>query len=156
MELEQAEPDVVQVEEFTVAGLAHRGPAGDDFDDLWVDFNQRVDDLAAITPGRESYGVIYEYEEGGDEFTHVAGVPVDDTDDLSPELTIVEIPAGPYAVFQTSASDMTDLLTQLHGDWTVDVEYERVMGPMFERYDAGYDSVNRDGTFEFSVPVEAI
>lgn len=154
MVLELEEPEIVTLEEFKVAGLAHRGPAGEEFDEVWVNFNERVDDLASLTAGEESYGVIYEYDEGGDDFTYVAGVPIDDPTELAPEITIVEIPAGPYAVFQTSASDVTELMGQISGDWSLDADYERVMGPMFERYDSDYDSVSRDGTFEFYVPVD--
>lgn len=156
MTLELADPDIVTLDEFMVAGLAHRGPAGEEFDRIWSDFNERVDDLAEITPGDESYGVIYEYDEGGDDFTYVAGVHVEDTDDIAPELTVVEVPAGPYAVFETSASDISELMGQLGGDWALEGDYEHVMGPMFERYDSRYDSVSRDGTFEFYVPVDEV
>jgi len=49
---------------------------------------------------------------------------------------------------------MSELMGQLSGDWSLDADYERVMGPMFERYDADDDVASRDGTFEFYVPVD--
>jgi hypothetical protein len=57
-------------------------------------------------------------------------------------------------VFGSSAGDMSELMGQLSGDWSLDADYERVMGPMFERYDADDDVASRDGTFEFYVPVD--
>lgn len=155
MVLELEEPELVTLDEFTVAGLAHRGPPEDDFGGLWEQFSGHADELAEISASNESYGVIYEYEQGGDEFTYLAGIAVEDTNDLAPELTVVEIPEQTYAIFPEQEAAVGDIVEGIHDDGFSDYEYNRVEGPAFERYTEDYDPALSDAGFELFVPVDA-
>ena len=154
MALELSEPDIVTLDEFMIAGLAHRGPPEDDFEAIWTDFDERFDEFPELTKTGEYYGVIYEYDQGDDEFTYVAGVPVEDESDISPELTVVEIPESTFAVFETSATEMHDLLAEVTEEWAESADHEPVDGPMFEYYGAGNEPTERTGGYEFYVPID--
>lgn len=154
MSIDATDPSVETVEEFVVAGLAHRGPPEENHRDLWTDFAERVEDLAALTDRDEIYGVVFEYDESGDDFTYVAGVPVDDPDALVPELTAVEIPGGPYARFESSVGNVEDEIERITDEWADDSEYERASGPMFERFPADADPSDPSTPAAFFVPVE--
>jgi len=154
MTLEVEDPELVTLEEFTVAGLAHRGPPEDDNEALWNDFDVRVGDFATLTGEEDRYGVVYQYDQSGEEFTYVAGVAVDDLSDLSPELTVVEIPHAEYAVFEMDAAAVDDLLNQVAHDWAEDAGNAPVEGPIFEKYGPDYDPTRRTEGYELYVPVD--
>jgi len=154
MVLELEEPEIVTLDEFVIAGLAHRGPPEDDFEAIWADFDERFDEFGELRKTGEYYGVVYEYDPGSEEFTYVAGVPVDDVDDLSPELTAVEIPEATYAVFETSTTETGSLLTEVTEEWAENADHEPIDGPMFEHYGAGDEPTERTGGYRFYVPVD--
>ena len=154
MVLELEEPDIVELDEFMIAGIAHSGPPEDDFESLWAEFDDQLDEYDGLTRTGEYYGVVYEYDQGSEEFTYVAGVPVEDTDGLSPELTIVEIPESTFAVFETETAVTEDLLTEVTGEWAENADEEPVDGPMFEYYGAGNEPTERTGGYEFYVPID--
>ena len=154
MALELEEPEIVSLDEFMIAGLAHSGPPEDDFEAIWVDFDERFDEFDELRKTGEYYGVVYEYDRGDEELTYVAGVPVEDTEDLSPELTVVEIPEATYAVFESTTAEMDDLLSEVTDDWAENADHEPVEGPMFEHYGAGYEPTDRTGGYEFYVPID--
>ncbi len=156
MVLELEEPEIVTLDEFLIAGVAHRGPPEDDFEAIWTDFDERMDEFDELTRTGEYYGVVYEYDQGGEEFTYVAGVPVEDTEGLSPELTVVEIPESTFAVFETSTAATDDLLTEVTDEWAENADQEPVDGPMFEYYGAGNEPTERGGGYEFYVPVDDV
>lgn len=154
MALELEDPEIVTLDEFMIAGLAHRGPPDDDYETLWTDFDDRISEFDGLRKTGEYFGVIYEYDQGGEEFTYVAGVPVEDTDDLSPKLTVVDIPESTYAVFDASATAGPDFLSAITDDWADQSGYEHVGGPIFEHYGAGYDPMDRTSGYELYVPIE--
>lgn len=154
MVLELEEPEIVTLDEFVIAGLAHRGPPEDDFEAIWADFDERFDEFAELRKTGENYGVVYEYDSGGEEFTYVAGVPVEDTDDLSPELTAVEIPEATYAVFETDRAGTDSLLTEITEEWAENSDHEPIDGPMFEHYGAGSEPTARAEGYQFYVPID--
>lgn len=154
MDLELAEPEIVSLDEFLIAGLAHRGRPEDDFEAIWTDFDERFDEFDGLTRTGEYYGVVYEYDRDSEEFTYVAGVPVEDAGPLSPKLTAVEIPASTFAVFETDAPETGSLLLEITETWAANTEYEPIDGPLFEYYGAGDEPTARSGGYEFYVPIE--
>lgn len=161
------------IEEFVVAGVAERGTDidatglwnaleefEDEFDDDYRreydrDYDDRGDDYDDdLDSFRSKYGVLFEFDEKSDEVTYVAGHAVESTDGLPPELTGVEIPEGSYAVFSVRGLDVGEIVDEMGDALLSDAEYDRIEGPIVQRYSPAEDPTDADAPSELWIPVE--
>ena len=122
---------------FLVAGVAHRGAEVDEAA-LWDSLGDYTDHLADAAVSQDRYAVMFDVDADSGEFTYVAGREVDDVDDLSAELTAVEIPSATYAVLKPEHETVNEMVVEIHQE---DLDYDEnddVHAPIFERY--GRDS----------------
>jgi predicted transcriptional regulator YdeE len=136
---------------FTIAGVAERDTDVDEAR-VWRALGDHEDVLGDAAVSDDRYGVLYDLDEGSGEFTYVAGVEVEDTDGLGPELTVVEIPEATYAVLAPTAETVDDLVREIEAEGYGDDD--RAAGPMFVHYDADEDPVAPEAALEFYVPVD--
>lgn len=147
MTVELSEHTIETYDDFTVAGVAHRG-ADVDAAELWA----ALDDFEFAAHSDERYGVLYDFD--GEEFTYVAGVGVESADDLPRELTVVEIPEGRYAVFPMRGMELDDVVGELDDGVFADSDRRRGEGAVVQRYDVDADPRSPDVASELIVPVE--
>jgi len=117
-----------------VAGVAHRGTEVDEAA-LWDSLGDYTDHLADAAVSQDRYAVMFDIDADSGEFTYVAGREVDDVDDLSAELTAVEIPSATYAVLKPEHETVNEMVVEIHQE---DLDYDEnddVHAPIFERND---------------------
>ncbi|QLH80814.1 GyrI-like domain-containing protein [Halosimplex pelagicum] len=137
MVLDTEEPETERHGNFTVAGVAHRGTDVDEAA-LWDSIDDYADDLGDAAIGTDRYAVMFDVDADSGEFTYVAGREVEDTDDLSAELTAVEIPQATYAVLEPEYESVEEMVREIHTE-ELDGDRDEVHAPVFERYDSDRD-----------------
>lgn len=153
MALELSEHTIETYDDFDVAGVAHRGPDVDAAE-LWAALDDYADDFDEAVVSERRFGVIYDFDERNEEFTYVAGYEVESADDLSPELTVVEIPEGEYAVFSLRGVGLDEMVQEIDERMLADSDYEVTDGAIVQRFDRAEDPTDPDAPFELVVPVE--
>ncbi|MFC7140864.1 GyrI-like domain-containing protein [Halosimplex aquaticum] len=139
MVLDTEETETERHGNFLVAGVAHRGTDVDEAA-LWASLDDYADDLEDAAISDDYYAVMYDVDTDSGEFTYVAGREVDSADDLSPELTAVEIPQATYAVLRPDYETVDEMVVQIHEE-ELDSrdDGDGVHSPIFERYGADSD-----------------
>ncbi|WP_135364777.1 GyrI-like domain-containing protein [Halosimplex halophilum] len=140
MVLDTDEPETERHGDFTVAGVAHRGTDVDEAA-LWDSIDDYADDLNDAAVGTDRYAVMFDVDADSGEFTYVAGREVEDTDDLSAELTAVEIPQATYAVLRPDHESVEEMVREIHAEELRDDDRDddEVHAPVFERYESDRD-----------------
>lgn len=153
MVLELSEHTIETYDDFDVAGVAHRG-SDVDTAELWAALDDYAEDLGDDVVSERRYGVIYDFDERNEEFTYVAGYEVDSADDVPPEMTVVEIPEGEYAVFSLRGVAVDEMVEEIDERMLGDSEYEVTDGAIVQRFGPAEDPTDPDAPFELVVPVE--
>lgn len=153
MALELSEYAIETYEDFDVAGVAHRGSDVDEAE-LWAALDDYADEFDETVVSGERYGVLYDVDEAAGEFTYVAGYEVESIDDLPPDLTVVEIPAGEYAVFSLRGAEVGELVEGIDERLLADSGYGAADGAVVRRFARGEDPTDPDAASELIVPVE--
>jgi AraC family transcriptional regulator len=136
-------------------GLAQRCHGNAGIPALWDRF---VPHLAAIPEqlGAVTYGVMYDADESGMNFTYACAVEVRAFPALPKEFARIELPARTYAVWphrgHVSSVGATCAAIFSHG--LADAKLEPLQEPMFERYDEDFDPRTGNGGLEVWVPVK--
>jgi predicted transcriptional regulator YdeE len=137
--------------EFTVAGIGHEGSDVDE-DRLWRTLEQREAELAEAAVSDDRYGVLFDFDQDGQEFTYFVGYEVDSTDDLGSDVGAVTIPEATYAEHTSTAGAVDEVVADPVSEEVTDAN-EDIPEPIFERYEPGEDPTVRDDPSEVYVPV---
>ncbi|WP_436925353.1 GyrI-like domain-containing protein [Halosimplex amylolyticum] len=137
MVLDTHESETERHGNFLVAGVGHRGTEVDEAA-LWASLDDYAEDLEEHAVGTDHYAVMFDVDADSGEFTYVAGREVDSADDLSPELTVVEIPQATYAVLRPEYETVDEMVLTIHEE-DLDYDDEDVHTPIFERYETRHD-----------------
>lgn len=141
--------------DFLVAGVAHRGTDVDE-SALWRELDDYEDDLRDAAVGDDRFAVMFDVDQDSGEFTYVAGREVGSADDLSPELTVVEIPDAIYAVFEAEAETVDEMVARIHEEELHhDDADDSVNSPVFERFGTG-ERPTEGAHREIYVPVREV
>jgi predicted transcriptional regulator YdeE len=154
MVLDTSNPPTERIEDFVVAGVAHRGTDVDE-GALWRELDDYAgEDLAEAAVGDDRYAVMFDVDEGSGEFTYVAGREVSATADLAPELTAVRIPDATYAVLTPSTETISEMVAEIHEAERFDDadDGDEAHSPIFERYAVGETPLSAERR-EIFVPV---
>lgn len=141
---------------FTVVGLPRDGSPETDEDALWDRFGDRYDEFAAVAAADEAFGITHDQDDDAtSEYAYLAGVELDPFTPASvpADAVRVDVPAGQYAVFETTLQSLDETKTFIHDEWLPDSEYERGTGPSFEHYEAGFDH-STNPWFTVWVPIQ--
>lgn len=152
------EPEIREVETFTVAGLRERFDAESKhgIPELWQHFLPLLDAIPHKRPG--SFGLCTNAKPEDGSFDYVAGVAVERVARLPPGVIAESVPRQTYAVFRHDIHSL-DLHRELQptvswiwSTWLPASDFEYVPSPDFERYPA--DFAPEPGKYlEIAIPV---
>jgi AraC family transcriptional regulator len=120
----------------------------------WQRFHATVEDIPARV-GDAAYGVCFNSDDAGN-FDYIAGVEVSDFSDLPRQFSRVRIPQQRYAVFSHGdhVSTVRRTMNTIWNQWLPASGHAAADGPLFERYDTGFDPRTGNGGFEIWVPLK--
>jgi AraC family transcriptional regulator len=145
------EPKIVTKPAFTVIGLYIRTkPMSPDIPALWDRFVPRMGEIQNVSEPYTSYGVMGNH--GADGFDYLAGDPAEQTDNLPEGMTLWQIPANTYAVFDATLSNVGQVFNDIYNKWLPSSEYQPVDGFTLERY--GEDFSPDTPNFTVFVPIQ--
>ncbi len=153
------EPKMESREAFTVVGLKCRSSIQNNvIPQLWEDFNKVCAAIPHTVTDRTAYGVCF-YEDGddpsGESFAYLAGVEVDNADDIPAGMEARVIPAHDYAVFEHRGAleNLHQTYQKIYSEWLPAYALERVGTLDFELYDWRFRWGQPDSVLEIWVPV---
>jgi len=136
-------------------GLAQRCQGNAGIPTLWDRF---VPHLGAIAEqiGNVTYGVMYDSDESGVNFTYACAVEVRAFPAQPKEFARIELPARSYAVWphRGHASSVGATCAAIFSHGLAQAKLEPLHEPMFERYDEAFDPRTGNGGLEVWVPVK--
>lgn len=138
----------------TVVGLETRF-AGDSsvFGDLWDEVVERWDDIEATAATDTAYGVTTSIDAEAGEYEYVLGFEAVDPDAPPDEFTVVDIPGGPYAVYETTLGTFEADLREATTEWLPNSVHEHRGTPEYERYGPEFEGADPDSPFTYWIPI---
>ncbi len=120
----------------------------------------RFERLLGAIPARDgddTFGVMFDTDESGTQFSYLCGVAVKEWPARLGELARLELPARRYAVWSHAEHVSTVAATcqQIFEHGLARAGLTPEPAPMFERYGAGFDPRTGNGGLEIWVPVKA-
>lgn len=141
------EPKIVHKEAFALLGLQERfTPENEDFEGIWKRFMKYAGQIQPHSIDGAFYGACFGVEEGKqmDYLAAMAVASVDDVGGVPEGLTLREVPASRYAVFECTVKTISDTYDRIFGEWVPSAPYGRPdqSAPKagFERYPPATDS----------------
>jgi predicted transcriptional regulator YdeE len=137
------EPTFVDREAFSVLGLQEHFTRGtEDFEGIWKRFMAYHDEIAAHSTDGAYYGVACAPDEG-EGMDYLAGMAVPPGTPCPEGLTIREVGAAHYAVFECTVATISETYGFIHGEWLPGSDYvHQCPKPDFEQYPPGTDSAD--------------
>ena len=138
------EPEIMRKEAFTLLGLQERfTPDNEDHEGIWKRFMKYHDQIQAFSIDRAYYGANFGAEEG-QAIDYLAGMAVTGVQDVPKGLTLREVPASRYAVFECTVQTISSTYDWIFGQWLKKALYPRPSEDSakadFERYPSATDS----------------
>jgi predicted transcriptional regulator YdeE len=138
------EPKIIHKEAFTVLGLQERFiPENEDHEGIWKRFMKYHDQIQALSIDGAYYGANFNAETGH-ALDYLAGMAVAGADDVPEGLTLREVPASRYAVFECTVQTISGTYDWIFRQWLKTAPYPRPGkgSPKadFERYPPATDS----------------
>ena len=148
------EPRFEQRQAFTVVGMKYRGKnENEEIPQLWEEFWPRHGDIKHRATPNESYGVEDNFDMQSGEFDYIAGLDVTEASDIPEGMTVIEVPAQTYAVFDCTLPTIIETVHYVYDEWLPNSDYRRGKGPEFELYDKRFDPEGGKLTMSYYVPV---
>ena len=146
---------IVSHARFAVLGMQiTTKPMSPEIPALWSRFVLREPEIRKVVEPDVTYGVMQSQLAQPDELSYLAGLPVEDQPGSVPAgMTVVEIPAGEYAVFEFPLSDIGPAFGFIHNVWLPSSGYVIARSPMFERYGKDFDPSVPSSRMEVHIPV---
>lgn len=135
-----AEPAIVQMDSFDVAGLCYTGKnEHGEIPDLWKEFFPRLTELGVTPAHLTCYGVM-RMSTSPDQFEYLAGVQIDSKMTLPAGMVRWQTPSQTYAVLQVNGlQNLMHGFDSFYHIWLpASQEYVRADGPEFELYPETY------------------
>ncbi len=143
---------------FTVVGLAGRFTlANNTIPQLWESFNPRAGEIANAE-GMACLGLCF-YEpdyEKGKPFTYMAGRVVTKAENIPQGMTVRDVPACDYAVFEHAGplDNLQKTYDFIHDEWLPASEYDMAPHDDFEWYDFRFKWGQPDSILEIWIPIK--
>lgn len=139
---------------FAVAGPRYYGKnENNEIKQMWDERWPEIEQVPHQVNPAVCYGVCIMGEEADGPFTYIAGMEVDQVEELPEDLARVELPEQTYAVFRTTLPEIGQRYQYIYGEWLPQSGYERAPGPEFELYDDTFDPQNPQSLFDLYIPV---
>jgi predicted transcriptional regulator YdeE/DNA-binding transcriptional MerR regulator len=141
---------------FTVVGAEYHGKnENEEIKTLWKEAVPRFDEIQHVTyPNtKDSYGLCGELEDNGS-FRYVAGLEVNNTEDVPQGMVVWEVPEQTYAIFPCTLAEIGQTYEYAHGTWMPQNGYKRADGPDFEYYDKTFEPADPKSLIYIYIPVK--
>jgi AraC family transcriptional regulator len=148
-------PRIVRDTPRKLFGLAQRCHGNAGIAALWDRFVPYLGTLPEQL-GAVTYGVMFDADESGMNFTYACAVEVRAFPASPKELARIELPARTYAVWphREHVSSVGATCAAIFSHGLADAKLEPLHEPMFERYDEAFDPRTGNGGLEVWVPVK--
>lgn len=135
---------------FTAVGLKARyGQNSKDIPKLWDAFVPRMGEVTHKADFPHSYGLMGNYDPASGEFDYMACLPVTEPTDIPEGMSVWEVPAQTYAVFDSTLQTVSQTFDSIYKEWLPTATVVRTAGPEFELYDGDFDP--EAGKFDLSI-----
>ena len=132
------EPKIVTREAFTVLGLQERFTSEtEDFEGIWNRFMSYHNQISALSTDGVYYGVSFVHDgvQAGEAVDYVAGMAVEEVDEIPEGLVLREVPSARCAVFECAMKTIHQTYEHIFESWFPASEYEADhLLPNFEHY----------------------
>lgn len=154
------EPRIVQLDSLQIVGVQTIGrPEQGDFAKTWPALFERCHEIPNRAVERVSYGV-QSYEASliqSGRWKYTAGLAVEADGDAPSEMSVINLPANTYAVFEYKGAvspKLGSMFRYIYTEWLPTSGYEVVHQYDFERYDERFKGPdNADSVLEIYIPV---
>lgn len=151
---ETLEPQIVNRQDFHVAGLLVRGNNEEgELTALWQRFGEHTEAFEKMAASEAAYGVIDNFDEEAGVFDYLAAVEVSGEEDVPEGMEVWRLLAQNYAVFPTTLATLKETIDQIYGSWLPHSNYHRAPGPEFEYYDGTFDPDDPSSQLYLYIPV---
>lgn len=148
------QPQLITKPALTIAGMKIRTqPMSPEIPALWGKFAPRIGTIDAIAEPHVSYGVMGRYDENMAGMDYMAGVSVENADNLPEGMTTWAIDAHTYAVFEATLPTLGETFGQVYNRWLPDSDYQAVPDFCFERYPESFNPEDPKSKMEIYIPV---
>ena len=148
------EPRLVDQSAFDVVGLeVVTTPKSPEIPALWDSFVPRMHEISTSAPEKAAYGVMTRDEGDPGSMRYLAGVQVVDASSVPQGMKSVTIPAGRYAVFNSSLAGLSRDFDSIYGSWLPASGLRAEGRPVYERYGEEFDPGNPHSLVTIHIPV---
>jgi AraC family transcriptional regulator len=136
------QPRIVEMAPFSVVGMIYFGENQKaEIGQLWTEFNLRIPAIAHRKPEPGAYGICFMDERANPNFWYLAGVAVEQLDDMPLEMVGKRIPAHTYVVFthRGPVATLSETYTAAYSNWLPSSGYELAAPLDFEHYDERFN-----------------
>ena len=131
-------------------------PMSPEIPDLWSRFVQREQEIGGVLEPGATYGVMQMATGDAAGLIYLAGLSVVEQPTSFPTgMTDVTIPAGQYAVFEFSISEISSAYDFMLNSWLPTSGYTLLGSPMFERYGADFNPSEPSSRMTVHIPIIA-
>jgi len=150
----QVQPKIVQREAFTVVGMEYQGKnENNEIKDLWGVFSPRMGEIKQPIWQWGSYGICLDTPDV-EGLRYLAGVEVEQAQDVPDGMTVWTVPEQTYAVFPCTLPTLHDAYRYAFEEWLPQSGYQRAEGPDFELYSEEFDPEDPASTMYIYVPIQ--
>jgi predicted transcriptional regulator YdeE len=119
------EPEILHRGAFTILGLQECfTPESHDFEGIWKRFMQYHEQIKAYSIDGAYYGANFVVVEGS-QMDYLAGMAISGVQDIPDGLTLREVPASRYVVFQCPVKEISDTYDWIFDVWLKNSPYQR-------------------------------
>lgn len=153
-EKSEMEPKILTKPAFTVVGMLYHGKnENNEIAQMWGEFVPRIGEIKHGVGPEVAYGVCRDLEPEG-AFEYVAGVEVDNTEDIPEGMVSWEVPEQKYAVFPCTLKTIGEAYQHAFRTWLPGSGYQHADGPDFEYYDETFDPGVEGSELYIYIPIE--
>ena len=148
------EPKIERHPAYRIVGMKYRGRNQQgEIPALWGQFAARVAEVQDRAEQDVTYGVSANYAEDTGAFDYVAGIHVNPTAAVPPDMVSMDIPPQTYAVFACTLPTIDETMRHIHHTWLPASGYRRSVGPELERYDEAFNPQDPASIMYILVPI---
>jgi len=145
---------IINRDAFTVVGLRIRVKAmSPEIPALWGRFVPRIAEIRKPAEPEVAYGVMGNFDEATHMIDYMAGIPVTAAAEVPKGMTVWEVPAATYAVFETTLGTIGETFSSIYGEWLPNSAYVQAAGVSLERYDETFKPDAGATAFSILIPV---
>ncbi len=147
------EPHFISRSAVKMIGMAiETSPGSAEISALWQRFIRSNASYARAEAG-VNYGIMQMNQSSG-VMRYMAGEATNQALDLDSELSLWDIPATEYAVFEANLQNVSQVFHQIYSQWLPSSSFQRGRGPDLERY--GKDFSPDNPNFEILIPIQTL